>query len=156
MPMSALQLCNELILRAEARQKRLTNLEINKLAYFCHGWHLALHDRPLVNNQAFEAWKLGPVLPGLYHTLKVFSSNPVPSNHPLLQRQDRLSADSLEGALIDRVLDIYGNYEGHQLVDMSHHPDGPWYHIWNDPNAASEIPDALIRTYFLNLAGRQG
>ncbi|WP_258365579.1 Panacea domain-containing protein [Paraburkholderia tropica] len=154
MPMSALQLCNELVLRSEARQKRLTNLEIQKLAYFCHGWYLALQGEPLVNDQGFEAWRLGPVLPDLYHTLKVFSSNPIPSSHPLLRRQERVPMDSPDSALIDRVLDIYGNFEGHQLVDMSHRPEGPWYRIWHDENASSGIPNGSIQAYFRQLAGQ--
>lgn len=76
MSITALQLGSELVRRAAKRNFKLTNLSLQKLAYFAHGWHLALFDKPLLEeNDAFEAWRYGPVLPELYHALKAFSNN---------------------------------------------------------------------------------
>ena len=83
---SALQLASELIRRQKLRGKSLTNLSIQKLAYFCHGWNLAIFETPLIDEQ-FEAWRFGPVLPSVYHKLKVFSSNNIPADHPYVSSE---------------------------------------------------------------------
>jgi uncharacterized phage-associated protein len=150
MTISALQLAAELIRRSDAQRRPLTNLAIQKLAYFCHGWHLALSGEPLVN-EPFEAWRFGPVLPALYHTLKVFSSNPIPLDHPLVLNQPTLSQGNWTSDLIDRVLEVYGDRTPAQLIALSHHSDGPWNAVWNE-GSSSWISNESISEYFSRLA----
>lgn len=151
MTISALQLAAELIRRSDAQHRPpLTNLTIQKLAYFCHGWHLALSGKPLVDEQ-FEAWRFGPVLPELYHTLKVFSSNPIPSNHPLVTSQPALPDGDWTGQLIDHVLGVYGGLNSTRLVALSHSEDGPWQEVWNR-GPSSWIDNQSITNYFRRLA----
>lgn len=54
----------------------LSNLELQKLIYIAHMFHLGRTGEPLVTGQ-FEAWDYGPVHPALYHRVKVFGSDPV-------------------------------------------------------------------------------
>ncbi|MGF6636176.1 Panacea domain-containing protein [Paraburkholderia sp. MM6662-R1] len=152
MTISALQLAGELIRRSATRNWTQTNLSIQKLAYFCHGWHLALANEPLVNEQ-FEAWRFGPVLPGLYHTLKVFSSNPIPANHPLVLSQPTLPPrEQWTAALIDRILEVYGRQSPAQLVAMSHSSEGPWETVWQEEGQDARISNEAIRDYFRQIA----
>ena len=51
-------------------------MKLQKLVYFAHGWHLAIHNRPLVNEQV-EAWKFGPVFSDLYHQIKSFGNEKI-------------------------------------------------------------------------------
>lgn len=146
-PMNASQLASELVRRRWARGQSTTNLDLQKLAYFCHGWHLALLGTPLVNEE-FEAWRFGPVLPSIYHKFKVFASNPIPPGHPSVQTETPLFPGASTSQLIDRVLDVYSNASSFQLVDMSHAPDGPWAKAWNSQTWASTIDDGAIRNYF--------
>lgn len=50
------------------RHKRhgISPLKLQKLIYMAHGWHLALLDKPLVEDEAPEAWKFGPVFASVY------------------------------------------------------------------------------------------
>lgn len=149
---SALRLASELIRREKTKGKSLTNLSLQKLAYFCHGWHLAIFDAPLVD-EAFEAWRFGPVLPSVYHKLKVFSSNWIPSDYPLVLSEAPLDTTSEASKLIDRVLEVYGNYSGFDLVNLSHHSDGPWSSVWQGGGLSSSvIDDESIKQYFKSLA----
>ena len=51
---------------------KLSNLKANKLLYIAQMVHMSKnHGRPLVSEQ-FEAWDLGPVLPSVYHSAKIF------------------------------------------------------------------------------------
>lgn len=145
---SALRMASELVRRRQALgQPAPTNLELQKLAYFCHGWHLALLDEPLVD-ELFEAWRFGPVLPSIYHKFKVFSSNPIPADHPLVTAESPLEQDSDRSRLIDRVLAVYGKSSGFELVEMSHVPGGPWAEAWSPAATSSNIYNESIKAFF--------
>jgi uncharacterized phage-associated protein len=105
-------------------------------------------------NEEFEAWRFGPVLPSIYHKFKVFSSNPIPLEHPFVQWELPLSPLTESSQLIDRVLDVYGNSTGFDLVNMSHAPDGPWAKAWDPSSFSSTIDNESIRQYFLAQSGR--
>ena len=154
MSIPSLTLGAEIVRRTNAKGRAVSNLKLKKLAYFCHGWHWALVREPLVD-EAFEAWKLGPVLPSLYHTYKAFSSNPVPVDHPIVSTQDRLPKEAEATArLIDMVLDAYGTMSSADLVTISHEAGSPWERVWADTTSSATIPDAAIRAYFSQLAGQ--
>lgn len=50
-------------------QKNVTNLKLQKLAYFCYGVALARDIKLLNISNPFEAWPYGPVNSDLYHSL---------------------------------------------------------------------------------------
>ncbi|ALM83123.1 Panacea domain-containing protein [Bordetella sp. N] len=154
MPMTALQLGSELVRRSAARNQTVTNLAVQKLAYFAHGWHLALLDRPLVDS-AFEAWRYGPVLPQLYHAYKAFGNNPIPPSHALVASQPGAALDDVSSALVERVLELYGSQTTKRLVELSHDPKGPWMPAYSDVNVSSTLGDAAIRDYFRSLQSHQ-
>ena len=52
------------------------NLDMQKILYIAHRYHLFKYDEPLVDG-LFEAWNYGPVHPELYHYAKAFGANPV-------------------------------------------------------------------------------
>lgn len=147
MSIDALQLGAEVVRRAADKGQTVTNFSLQKLAYFCHGWHLAFLNAPLVNER-FQAWLLGPLLPTLFHTYKPFSCNPISATHPIVSRQAFLPADSDSAQLIDAVLDTYGEFSSTKLVALSQEAGGPWEQVWLSETKSGTIPDASIKTYF--------
>lgn len=145
---SAIRLASELIRRLHVLGRQTTNLDLQKLAYFAHGWHLALLGTPLVDEE-FEAWRFGPVLPSVYHKFKVFSSNPVPFDYPLVLWEKPIDSNTDTSQLIDRVLAVYGKTPSFDLVNMSHAPDGPWAAAWDRSSFSSTIDNDEIRKYFV-------
>ncbi|WP_429941967.1 Panacea domain-containing protein [Achromobacter xylosoxidans] len=155
MSIQSLQLGGEIVRRAHAKGHNVSNLSLQKLAYFCHGWNLALFNKPLVTEQ-FEAWKFGPVLPSLYHSFKPFGSSAIPANHTFLETIPRIDGESLEASLIDRIVDVYGGFSSFQLVELSHRADGPWYPVYHDDSTVNgEIGNDKIREYFAGLSNRK-
>jgi uncharacterized phage-associated protein len=151
---SAVRMASELVRRRVALgQSAPTNLELQKLAYFCHGWHLALLDTPLVDEE-FEAWRFGPVLPSIYHKFKVFASNPIPVDHPLVTGEQPLDVNSSTSKVITRVLTVYGKASGFKLVDLSHVEGGPWAKAWSPDVSSSTIDNASIKSFFKEQAER--
>jgi uncharacterized phage-associated protein len=60
----------------------VSNLQLQKLVYYAQAWHLALHDRPLFEED-FQAWVHGPVIPELFSKYKHFSWQPINQDvHP--------------------------------------------------------------------------
>jgi uncharacterized phage-associated protein len=147
-PITATCLASELVRRRSARGLATTNLDLQKLAYFCHGWHLALLGRPLVFDEEFEAWRFGPVLPSVYHKFKVFASNPVPADSPLVQWEQCLDPKTDSSQVIDKVLEVYNRSSSFDLVNMSHDPNGPWAAAWNQPGFSNTIHNNIIQQYF--------
>lgn len=150
-PLSALELTCEIVRREKINGRSKTHLQLQKLAYFCHGWFLAIHNDILVDEK-FEAWRFGPVLPSAYYTLKIFSSNEIPTEHPFIQDSAPKLLNNKQSEVINKVLLIYGDLTGKDLVEMSHDRDGPWAKVWNKDNASSIIKNAEIKKYFQKIA----
>ena len=54
----------------------ISNLKLQKLAYYAQGFHLAMYDTPLFPERIY-AWAHGPVVEELYHAYKKFGANPI-------------------------------------------------------------------------------
>ena len=101
-----------------------TSLQIIKLAYLAHGWHLAFFDESLFRAQV-EAWPYGPVIPALYSKVKSFRGNPIDTE---------LFSDKIKGSelsdtqqhAIDEVMRVYGAYDGIKLSTLTHREGTPW------------------------------
>ena len=59
-------------------------MKLQKLAYFAHGWNLAIRNTPLIN-ESVEAWKFGPVIPSLYHDVKGYGMEPITAKIPVFR-----------------------------------------------------------------------
>lgn len=111
----------------------ISPLRLQKLVYISHGWHLALRDKPLVDDEHAEAWQYGPVFPSLYYEFKDFGDKPITRKAqqigpdlkfttPEIPEQDEETAE-----LLDRVWDVYRGYTAIQLSALTHAKDTPWY-----------------------------
>jgi uncharacterized phage-associated protein len=106
----------------ETEDAQMTNGKLNALLYYAQGAFLARMGSPLFEED-MEAWKLGPVVPCVYHRYKVCGRNPI-------QEQDsnwdglHFSDEELE-VLLD-VMREYGPFTGSKLVAMTHPEGSPW------------------------------
>ena len=141
-------------------RSRLDILQIIKLAYICHGWNLALHDEPLIGDE-IEAWPYGPVIPTLYHALRVHRKSPVnrlvscdmPLSDPAIGDQrsylrSRFGRD--ERLLIEEVLDKYGGFSGPELSAITHERGTPWSKSY-DGMPFTRIQNDVIKEHYQSL-----
>jgi uncharacterized phage-associated protein len=154
----ARKICNFLLTRYEAGTYDLTNLRLNKLLYFIHGWALTSRPDGLVRNH-FEAWKLGPVIKPVFETFRVFGEKRIQGLAEHLDyasgQKKPVSFDEITRAdaeTISAVFESYAHYTTAELVAISHEMGGPWhvvYTAWaNDNRLSPRIPNELIRSYF--------
>ena len=147
----------------------LTPLHVLKLVYISHGYTLALKKQPLIDEQV-EAWRYGPVIPGLYEYLKIFGNRQVTqlsfcqtllSDEVNLKERKEYLSDALEDYLqiLDPVLERYGGLAGWELVDITHRRDTPWARCYIDGQNGAPISNDIIKEhyeYLINVrTGRQ-
>jgi len=161
-----------------------TPLQINKLAYISHGWSLSGLDRPLFNNsnQQIQAWKYGPVVVGIYHMLKKFGRSHItldnlkqPNNStkrsghhnsaliPIIEQDvdDVLMQYPELKKALDWVFNVYMDYTGSELINMTHRPGSPWDQCRSRgienlflTSGGKHVPDNIIRLYYKDLGYR--
>lgn len=171
MPYPAAAIANEFMKLAGPSGQPLTPMKLQKLVYFAHGWFLALFGRPLVN-EPVQAWKFGPVIPSLYHALKVYGNDPVrsrmrdadfhfPADEPGIAHEysidDGFNANEngIARELIRKVWEVYGGFSAIQLSNLTHEPGSPWYETPERDKKRCVVIDAeRIRSYFKAQAER--
>ncbi len=152
---SARSIANSFLKIAEQSGKNLTNMQLQKLVYFAHGWHLALTGEPLLTD-AVKAWNFGPVIPPLYNSLKMFGNGIV--TEPIKRRNPETGEVSVVEEkeseyvqrLLKRVWEAYGHMNGSQMSYLTHQPGTPWDITWREEKF-SVIPNELIKENFLSL-----
>ena len=138
-----------------------TQMKLQKLMYFAHGWHLALYDAPLVDEQ-FQAWAYGPVIPSVYHEFKSFGmlgiDQPATILCPLSSGGFEWVAPTVQNAdivppLLNKIWEVFGSYSGGQLSEMTHIDGSPWKMVFEQCRGArnTPIPDETIKSYFKGL-----
>jgi uncharacterized phage-associated protein len=90
----------------------ITNLKLQKLLFFCQGWHLAIRGIPLFDDH-FEAWPKGPAIYDVWNVFKAFGKYPI----DISVTDTQLGADE---DVIVGVLDTYAAIDQWVLVRMSH------------------------------------
>lgn len=123
-----------------------TQLQIQKMTYFAHGFMLGVFGIPLIYDRV-EAWDWGPVIPSLWSRFKRYGSDiilakAVPPAIPFTPQ---------ETEILDAVWNHYGRYCGYYL-SMLAHDDGsgretPWAscHVQGENR---RIPDNVTQQYY--------
>ena len=116
----------------------ISNLKLQKLAYYAQGFCLAMHGRPLFP-EAIEAWKHGPVVKALYNAYSSYNSAALPRPDGM-----DLSVFSDEDRdLMDEVYDVYGQFSAWKLRNMTH-DETPW----KNASMGQEISHVSLAEYF--------
>lgn len=122
----------------------LTNLELQKLIYLAHMFHLGHHKEPLIKEH-FEAWDYGPVQPALYHHIKVYGSSKVKS---MFHLGNQIDDDGTEAKILDKVCAQLSSKPARWLVAVTHWQEGAWAKHYNSKSLGKIIPnDDVMKEY---------
>ncbi|RLC13584.1 MAG: hypothetical protein DRI57_15945 [Deltaproteobacteria bacterium] len=119
----------------------ISNLKLQKLVYYAQGFHLAIHDTPLFNED-IEAWVYGPVIPELYYGYKKYGPGHIPSPKDM----DFSVFDEEIRSLLDEVYTVFGQYSAWKLANMTHEEP-----TWRDTAECGIITHNSMREYFKTL-----
>ncbi len=124
-----------------------THLQIQKLTYISHGYMLAIHNRPLIDDE-IQAWKHGPVIPNVYEVFKKWNSRVIES---IPTKPKQFEKEELE--IMNTVFANYGKYCGFYLSQITHE-DGdkptPWRRCYI-PETKNTISDGITQEYYKEL-----
>jgi uncharacterized phage-associated protein len=124
-------------------------MQLQKLTYIAHGYHLALTGRPLLNVPV-SAWKYGPVIPSLYDVFKDNGRSGI--TVPPVACGGVLDADA--GVIIDAVYAAYGKHDGRILSELTHRAGTPWSNTYSE-YTSTVIPDEAIKSYYMRLISKE-
>ena len=130
-----------------------TPMKMQKLVYLAHGWHLAIHDRPLISEN-FEAWPYGPVEEDLYHIFKPYRDAPITDYAKTWVGNEEKayvvpSENSDFYGVFEKIVQKYIGFSALQLSALTHQPGTPW--SITRSKGESVIPNDLIRDHFRGL-----
>lgn len=107
----------------------MTPMKLLKLTYIAHGWFLGINSKPLINEQA-EAWQYGPVIRSVYDAFKHHKTADINKLefHSITQKREyeELKKDEDISSFLDSVWEVYKDFNGMQLSDLTHQNDTPW------------------------------
>lgn len=150
---SATAIANFFIEKGMQEGKPVDQMKVQKLVYFAHGWHLAIAGKPLLN-EAIEAWRFGPVIPSLYHSLKHSGNQSITKPIETAAFDSALVNDGNNELVLflNRIWSLYSPFTGIQLSNMTHEEETPWAKIAKESNnqipANKGIDDNLIKSFF--------
>lgn len=123
---------------------RITGLQLQKLLYLMHMFHLGRTGRPLIAKEHFEAWKHEPVLPILYSRTCTFGTSPIP--HDIFYKNDIIPKEDTEAyKSIRTVLIKMLNAKLEHLIPLVRNPRGAWGKHYKKGALNILIPDEDIR-----------
>lgn len=103
----------------------MSKLKLQKLLYYCQGYHLAIHGKPMFEDK-IEAWQHGPVVPEVYREFKGVQGNFIsPDKEGKLQQEDLKQIDQEKQHVIEEVFDLLGHYDAWKLRNKTHE-EKPW------------------------------
>lgn len=141
---------------ADRRGVPVSNLALNKIAYFLHGIFLARFGRPLMDAK-IEAWQYGPVFREIYHQFKKYEEKPIKERAKVLNVETgeleicKYNLEQNEYEFLEEIAESYLRMKPSMLVELSHVRDGPWHRAWfydGIVNPGMEITNNSIEYYF--------
>lgn len=128
----------------------ITVLKLHKLVYYIQAWSLAFGKGRMFDGK-FQAWVHGPVSRQLYDRYPDKSMYSSVSYEDMAAGFNPGRLNDQERAIIDSVLEAYGDFAGYQLEEMTHR-ELPWIEARGEvpPSARSEslISDETMASFY--------
>ena len=100
----------------------ISQLSVQKAVYMSHMVHMGANNGEALILEPFEAWDYGPVLPSLYHRLKMFGRKPIKN----VFWGNPVPDGTSQADVIDSIASQIKGFSPAQLVAITHDPKGAW------------------------------
>jgi uncharacterized phage-associated protein len=158
-------IANMILDQFDADLLEISNLKMNKLLYFAHGFFRSRFGERLIRNH-FEAWENGPVVRVVFDAFKQNGRSPIRNRAFVFDYLVGREVPAREAGLakhhreyIFSVVDYYSKFNVGQLVGLTHRTDTPWHrarHSCDSGRLRDRIPDEWIDEFFVeNFGGRR-
>jgi uncharacterized phage-associated protein len=150
MPYSASAIAYAFVKKGIEEESYVTQMKLQKMVYFAHGYHLAKYNEPLIKEE-FEAWKFGPVVQSIYHDYKLYGSDAIIDTGLIAEDGDKLEAEDLNSAAVDAIeytWQVTKHLTASQLSRWSHLDGSPWAQVYSERQYSIPIKNTAIKEYF--------
>ncbi len=122
-------------------KKSTTNMKLQKLLYYAWIEYYKSHDGRYLFEDKIYAWKLGPVVPQVYHEYRIYAAMPISIAKPRKGEIDEETA-----AFLQSFAEKYKDVSARDLVSRSHAPGKPWEKAYKEGHGDTAIPfNSIIR-----------
>ncbi len=149
MPYSANLIAYAFVKKGIDERTFVTQMNLQNLVYFAQGLHLALHNKPLIEEE-FQAWKFGPVVPSIYQSYMLYGSAPITGTQWLffipeknLNKLDTEAEETMNFTWKSLII-----YNAAKLFNWTHQKGSPWEKVFVDGTSDQYIPNQYIQEYF--------
>lgn len=134
----------------------ITPMQIQKLVYIAHGYHLAKADFPLISDR-IEAWRYGPVIPVLYEEFSHLGSEAIYERAyeeviATIRNPISIDANTETESILNAVWGKYKMCDALELSTLTHRRNSPWHLTkkrgWNRIKNNPPIDDKTIKDYY--------
>ncbi len=156
-PFPVKAVANAILEKSFADKRPISPLKLQKLLYYAHGYYSAAYKKPLID-EAFEAWRYGPVVPSAYHEFREFGNEPITRLATEFDsgiENDIPVAAEFDDRNVRRVIEYvwkqYSHLPAAALSEMTHRPESPWDQTIRDNSFGLknvDIPQLYIERYF--------
>jgi uncharacterized phage-associated protein len=156
MKTSAIAIANHFVDLAQKEEKEIRLLGLIKRVYITHGFTLALYDRTALNQRfdVVEAWKLGPVIPSVYHSFKHFKTDHISEKSIIFTDYNKFEIPELEDKDVKKIANSvwnrYFNYSDSDIINLLHQKETPWGYCYVE-GENRVIPDHFTQFYYKKL-----
>ncbi len=130
----------------------VTQMKLQKMVYFAHGYNLAKLDEPLIKENV-QAWKFGPVIPVIYNDYKLYGNLPIinfdksTSIYSWIDvSNSNLGTDAKEA--IDYTWRATAHLSAADLSSWTHKDGSPWQQVYSEQDMSIIIDNDKIKDYF--------
>ncbi|HLA58834.1 MAG TPA: type II toxin-antitoxin system antitoxin SocA domain-containing protein [Puia sp.] len=152
MPYFATQIAGIFVKIGIAEKNYLSQMKLQKVVFFAHGYHLAKYDEPLIKEE-FQAWKFGPVVQSIYHEFKLYGSSPI-ADTDFIDFFIDLDPKKLSDAAQDTInysWEVTKGLTAYELSNWTHSIGSPWQQSYNPKDREIIIKNDLIKDYFKDI-----
>ena len=153
MPAWSSDIANTIILTGRKQSMRFNQMQLQKLVYLCHGWSLALQDKPMTHDMPV-AMKYSINYLEIARAFHLCGVGKIrnQSQHVVVENQTSMMTD-VDIQIIEQVVKSYGNFRESQLSALTHSISTPWHITYNNGQGLmNSIQNNLIQEYFLKQA----
>jgi uncharacterized phage-associated protein len=144
----SLTVAQHLVLKAK---KPMSPMKLLKLCYIAHGYMLARHRLPLLDEQV-QAWQYGPIVESVYQSIRDYGSRPVTTVHGNIIWVLDFTED--EEAVMQEVLDKYEHVDAITLSAAMHKAGTPWEVSWSLKEENTSMSNELIAYHYGNVVSQ--
>ena len=116
----------------------ISNLQLQKILYFCQLAHINLSGKLLFSDEQFEAWQVGPIVRSIYLKYCLYGGFVIDYlqtyQEPLVSFPETLN----------KVVDKYSVASPWVLIQESQRDDGAWNTTFTQFGNKSKIPNELL------------